>query len=139
MFPLLLHDSANIWFKSLDTNFKDKIQHIIESFKLRYWSKHFNMPERFAEFWNMKQQEHQNLEDFVSHCKIVGKRLDADEQTVLYVILTDHSVCTCVCMCVCVLRAPLLHYFKRICRQLHKYSNTERLSSMLLPVIQFIH
>ena len=32
-FPLLLHDSANIWFEALDTNSKDNKQHIIERFK----------------------------------------------------------------------------------------------------------
>ena len=35
-FQLLLHDSANIWFESLDTNLKYNMQHIIENFKLRY-------------------------------------------------------------------------------------------------------
>ena len=45
------------------------------------------MLERSVEFCNMKQQKHQNLEDFVTHCKMVGKRIEADEKTVLYVIL----------------------------------------------------
>ena len=31
-FPLLLHDSANIWFESLDTNLKNNMQHIIWKF-----------------------------------------------------------------------------------------------------------
>ena len=30
------------------------------------------MPKQYTEFWNMKQQEHQNLEDFLSHYKMVG-------------------------------------------------------------------
>ena len=82
-FPLLLHDSAKIWFDSLDTNLKDNLQHIIKNFKLRLWPKNFTMPKWSAEFWNMKQEEHQNLEDFVTHYKMVGKRIEADEKTVL--------------------------------------------------------
>ena len=69
-FPILLHDSVNIWFESLDTNLKDNMQHI-ENFK---WSFHSNnFTKRSAEFWNMKQQEHQNLEDILTYCKMVGK------------------------------------------------------------------
>ena len=88
------------------------------------------MPKRYAKFWNMKQQEHQNLEDFVNHCKMVGKRIEANEKAVIYVILNGLKPS---------LKTPLLQNDPQTIAQLLEFGTIIAYATLADPINTLAH